>query len=403
MLVTQMVGAKNYPLINHFIETVLDMQFADVRAMLQLPRPDLGIIAACNFAIVSTLCNLISGISTTIYKPSDLLNQVTSDCPSGRAFKELIRDFFSCKSKGANDIPENLYNLCRNPLAHSAGIADAALPRVYYTRVFHGEHDNAGWNDKELDDLERERFRLPYHSIAIRDQEWTIHCDCFYFEVIKMLRALIADVSQAQAAENRFSQGVYNWRKSPTSAAQPHPGAFDYFYKIALEYYVSGSAALLCNNSLIAGILQHHAVEFLLKGQLSKTIPLEDLKNRKKFGHKLPKLWIAFKSLFPTENLTEFDILIDELEKFETIRYPDEILDHGAQISLGFGSGKPVSNVNPGRNEPEYQMGFGDLTALFARLFPLCRINPKAYFSFLSSWGRQVLTEMNVLPKDWLP
>lgn len=215
MLVSQMVGAQIYPHINHFVETVLDMQFADVRAMLQLPRPDLGITPACNFAIVSTLCNLISGISTTIYKPSDLLHQVKSECGSGRAFRELVRDFFPLKRQGTNDVPDNLYNLCRNPLAHSAGIADAALPRVYYTRVFHGDHDRAGWNDKELDDLERkpDRFRLPYHSIEIRNQEWTIHCDCFYFDVVKLLRGLIADATQAQAAETRFSQGVYNWRK----------------------------------------------------------------------------------------------------------------------------------------------------------------------------------------------
>jgi hypothetical protein len=215
MLVSQMIGEKIYPHINHFVETVLDMQFADVRAMLQLPRPDLGIFPACNFAIVSTLCNLISGISTTIYKPADLLSQVKSDCASGRAFKELVRDFFPCRRQGTNDIPENLYDLCRNPLAHSAGIANAALPRVYYTRVFHGEHDKSGWNDKELDDLERDpdRFRLPYHSIEIRQQEWTIHCDCFYFDVIRMLREVIADPIQGKASEMRFGQGVYNWRK----------------------------------------------------------------------------------------------------------------------------------------------------------------------------------------------
>ena len=111
---------------------------------------------------------------------------------------------------------------------------------------------------------------------------------------------------------------------------------------------------------------------------------------------------MAFKGLFPTEDLTEFDAMIDELEKFEKIRYPDEILAHGACIGLGLGKGKPFTSMTPRQTEPEYQMGVGDVDAFFARLFPLCRLNPKAYFSFLSSQGRQVLTEGNAESKDWL-
>jgi hypothetical protein len=66
MLASQLAPAIGYPHVQGFVVQVLDMQFADVRAMLQLPRPDIGIEPACNFAIMSSLCNLISGISTTI-------------------------------------------------------------------------------------------------------------------------------------------------------------------------------------------------------------------------------------------------------------------------------------------------------------------------------------------------
>ena len=95
--------------------------------------------------------------------------------------------------------------------------------------------------------------------------------------------------------------------------------------------------------------------------------------------------------------------MIDELEKFETIRYPDEILRRGAVIGLGFGRGKPVSSTTSGRTVPEYQIGVGDVDAFFARLFPLCGINPTAYLSYLPRLGRQVLTEGNSESKDWLP
>lgn len=184
--------------------------------------------------------------------------------------------------------------------------------------------------------------------------------------------------------------------------AAVNPDAHDYFYKLALEYYVAARASLLCRCSLITGNLIHHTVELLLKGQLSKTIPLEDLKDYKKFGHNLPKLWAPFKAVFPTENLSEFDAMITELEKFEKIRYPDEILARGAQIGLGWGRGKPVTNLTPNRPEPEYQMGMGDVDAFFKRLFPLCRMNPKAYFTFLSPQGRSVLTEANTDANNWV-
>lgn len=186
------------------------------------------------------------------------------------------------------------------------------------------------------------------------------------------------------------------------STVDPHARAFEQFYKIGLEYYVGGRAALLSGNILIPGNLFHHAVEMLLKGQLSKNIPLEDLKHQKKFRHKLSKLWTAFKGTFPSDDLTEFDTMIDDLDKFEKIRYPDEILDHGASIAVGFGRGQPVTRMPPGRTEPAYQFGVGDVDAFFARLFTLCRLNPKAYFGFLSLHGRQVLTYGNNESKNWV-
>src|SRR5262245_54739625 len=116
MLVSQLAPAQGYPHVQGFIASLLDIQFSDVRAMLQLPRPDIGITPGCNFAIVSSLCNLISGISTTIFKPPDLLQAVRSpECGSARAFRELVGGFFPYMPPGAGNFPQQLYNLCRNP------------------------------------------------------------------------------------------------------------------------------------------------------------------------------------------------------------------------------------------------------------------------------------------------
>jgi hypothetical protein len=138
MLVSQLAPAHGYPRVQGFIASLIDMQFSDVRAMLRLPRPDVGIAPGCNFAITSTLCNLISGASTTIYKPAALLHEAKSKYGSKAAFRDLVRNFFPSTPAGTTDFPEDLYQLCRNPLAHSAGLMDAASPVVSFKRIFDG-------------------------------------------------------------------------------------------------------------------------------------------------------------------------------------------------------------------------------------------------------------------------
>lgn len=214
MLVSQLAPANGYPHVQNFVVTLLDMQFSDVRAMLQLPLPHIGIMPGCNFAIVSSLCNLISGISTTIYKPPHLLNQVQSQCGSGAAFRGLVSNFYPYTPPGTNSFPQELYQLCRNPLAHSAGLMHAPAPTVTFTRIFDPAHPNTGWSDQELNNLENSNsgFAFPHPGIVVNAQVWTIHCDQFYLDVIAMLRSLNSNIAQMQAAENRFQQGVYNWR-----------------------------------------------------------------------------------------------------------------------------------------------------------------------------------------------
>jgi hypothetical protein len=215
MLVSQLSPAHRYPQVQGFIASLLDMQFSDARAMLQLPRPEVGITPGCNFAITSTLYNLLSGISTTIYKPPHLLHEAESAYGAGPAFRDLVRDFFPYTPAGANNFPRELYQLCRNPLAHSVGLVGAEAPVVSFTRIFHASHAGEGWSDQELNDLERPGtpFRLQHPGIVVNGRRWTLHCDSFYLDVIDLLRRLTADATQMAAAEQRFGQGVFNWRQ----------------------------------------------------------------------------------------------------------------------------------------------------------------------------------------------
>jgi len=64
------------------------MQFNDVRAMMRLPLPAVGIEAGCDFATAMTLCNLISEISVVLYTPRN------PKAGRGKRFKKLLEEFY---------------------------------------------------------------------------------------------------------------------------------------------------------------------------------------------------------------------------------------------------------------------------------------------------------------------
>jgi hypothetical protein len=137
VLISQIVPANAYPHVQEFLRGCLDFHFGDVRAMLQLPQPKVGIRTSCNFAIAAMLCNILSGISRTIYMPPDLLGQLHSNRGSQRVFVSLVQEFFPY-SPGVNFAAE-LYEYARNPLAHSAGVLNPTPPivSVLMGRVLH--------------------------------------------------------------------------------------------------------------------------------------------------------------------------------------------------------------------------------------------------------------------------
>jgi hypothetical protein len=103
------------------------------------------------------------------------------------------------------------------------------------------------------------------------------------------------------------------------------------FFRYGCQYYVAGRFGVFAALIPVAANLHHHAIEMLLKGALSKTMKLEELKN--KLGHKLEKIWAEFKAGANDPNLSRFDKMIEELNKFEDIRYPDKLLQSGAKLA----------------------------------------------------------------------
>jgi hypothetical protein len=117
--------------------------------------------------------------------------------------------------------------------------------------------------------------------------------------------------------------------------ALPKEDAIHEFFKFGSQYYVAGRYGVFAGLMPVAANLHHHAIEMFLKGALSKSMSLEELK--RKLGHRLPKIWTKFKRQASDPSLNRFDKIIKELNKFEDIRYPDEILRRGAGTSWGIG------------------------------------------------------------------
>ncbi len=168
------------------------------------------------------------------------------------------------------------------------------------------------------------------------------------------------------------------------------------FVSTAIEYYVSARFAFLELLVNVGGNLCHHAVEMLLKAHLVKKHALEELSNRP-FGHKLPHLWRTFKAEVAAD-LGRFDETINELHKFEELRYPDP--QRGSIISLV--AVGPARRARPAvapdlqSRTPRYELGLEEFDGLVAAIFKAASINDRAYFpEHFRSGARRYLYKLN--------
>ena len=180
--------------------------------------------------------------------------------------------------------------------------------------------------------------------------------------------------------------------------ANPH--AWLHMFTIGMQYYLVGRAAAWGHQVPVAGNLLHHAVEMLLKGELSKTLPLEEVK---KYRHFLVKTWNAFKALHSGENLFEFDRLIVESDRFEKIRYPDEALKHGAVMFIDWDTSKSPIQQQAGPKLPQYFLYVNEVDALIARLLEVCQVNPLGLCGSLNPEAVRFLQHKNHECEGWVP
>jgi hypothetical protein len=169
-----------------------------------------------------------------------------------------------------------------------------------------------------------------------------------------------------------------------------------HFFQLATQYYVAGRFAVLAQFTLpVPANLLHHAIEMYLKAALAAELTLPELKS---FGHHLTRAWEKFKLRCNDPGLAVFDSAVADLDKFETIRYPDSIVNEGMDAQLALFRGDLVVPSTPIASTSEkYQFVLEDIDALVKVVFEKANVDPHFYLSAptLSKDSLRYLSEHN--------
>jgi hypothetical protein len=165
------------------------------------------------------------------------------------------------------------------------------------------------------------------------------------------------------------------------------------------SYYVLARAGFRLQRMPEAGNLYHHALEYLMKAQLAHTHTAKELQD--KFGHKLNRIWTAFKRDFPhqQQQLDALDRVVNEVHCFEQLRYPGK----GMEITAEWERPPPRPRVKAQYDLPKYPLYVHDVDRLVAKLFEVMERDPKRVCGVLNPRARAAVEEHNPVANDLLP
>jgi hypothetical protein len=167
----------------------------------------------------------------------------------------------------------------------------------------------------------------------------------------------------------------------------------EHMFTLATQYYASGRFATLNGMKPVCGNLLHHAVEMFLKGALARRI---DLKELRELGHNLNMIWLRTKSEFPKVELSPFDLAIQNLDRFERIRYPDDLIKKGATVHIDIHRNEWVpTRENHTGPKPLYNFVLEDVDELVKVIFGYDGSNPVFFFSGMKESALAILNESN--------
>lgn len=171
-------------------------------------------------------------------------------------------------------------------------------------------------------------------------------------------------------------QEMLHWIKTPWPRTQtPNREGLKFdFYSTGMNHYVGARWATLAGLMPAYGNQFHLAVEMYLKGALVEKGFAPDRLRR--FGHNLKRLWKAFKKHYDDGTLAQFDHLIQQLDRFEKIRYPDQI---GKPMTMGISIGAGEQNkVRSAKPLPHYEVNLAEIDRLVRTIVERTSIGPRA-------------------------
>jgi hypothetical protein len=128
-------GGSAAAVVKASLDLAVRPHLADVRAMLRLPIPEIGIHAGCNFAAVQVLLNVLSGLSRLL---------CAGPANSGDAFRRFVRLRYPWSMEPAAGLRREagtkvLYDAFRVGFAHDLGLL-----------LESGQRDARGWRRDRL-------------------------------------------------------------------------------------------------------------------------------------------------------------------------------------------------------------------------------------------------------------
>ena len=212
---------RPHRLVYDFVFNHVRIQFEDIGAMLRLPMQTHGLNNGCNFASASVICNLISGVSVTIFQPAVIQKPDKHGdmqmIGSGDAFKEFVKAFYPDPSaQRRSDVADVLYKQLRNAFAHALGVLRSDTYQLEIKKVLstNAVTPGDGLTQAEVAAIEESPQRPSGISPGVQGSgnQWEIIVDFLYRDALDMMVSLAHDTTQMQQAEARFQAGTYVWR-----------------------------------------------------------------------------------------------------------------------------------------------------------------------------------------------
>ena len=173
------------------------------------------------------------------------------------------------------------------------------------------------------------------------------------------------------------------------------------FFDLATKYYVAARLAARAVLLPVHGNLFHHAVEMYLKGALVGTLPMEQMK-KPPYSHDLTALWDRFKTKEADPALARFDPTIQALHEFESIRYPDKIVDKGMLASVAWQPHHAVTASGSAKMPPKYEFIIVEIDNLVIEVLGRASVNPKFFSMKITGAAKEALAYQNPQAAAWL-